>query len=96
MKKYLIVIVIITGCYIPNEKPKVKVFTQVDTLIVIDKKVVHSEATFLSSSYDKNYVAFSNGDLERFNFGEYSLLNIGDTITRSKLNTEWSWKYKLN
>lgn len=100
MKKTAITAILLTfilsGCYIPPNKPKVNVYKQVDTLVVVSKRIQHIESGILSSSRDIYLIAFDNGDYERVYFGEYSIVEIGDTVTRSKLNTEWIWNYDLN
>lgn len=96
MKTHLIILLLFTGvfsgCYIPPEKPKVKVYTERDTLVVVAKRIEHKEAGIFSSSRDKYLLALSNKDTEECSYAEYECLSIGDSIYRHKLNTELYWQ----
>lgn len=92
----VMITILLNGCYIPDKQPKVKVYTQEESLVVIGKKVVHSNARLFSSAYDEHFIAFDNGEYLELNYGEYEIVNVGDTMKRSKLNTEWSWNYTID
>ena len=93
LSAYLLLTSILTGCYIPNEQPKVEVYTERDTLTVIGKRIEHVNSNFWSKGYDKYMIALSNGDGESCSYGEYTCLEVGDTIFRHRLNTEFWWKW---
>lgn len=78
----------------PIEQPKVRVYTQWDTIYVTAKRIEHVGANFWGSNGDEYILAFSNMETRHCNFSEYYCIQIGDTITRTKLNTEYFWDYE--
>jgi hypothetical protein len=91
---YVSFCLILFACDAPIKQSKVKVYTQWDTIYVTAKRIEHVDANFWGSNGDEYILAFSNMETRHCNFSEYYCIQIGDTIARTKLNTEYFWDYE--
>lgn len=100
MKNILICLFLISiglsSCYMPPKNVDETPWTLYDTVIVVNKEIIITEGSFFASGKVRYMVAFNDSDYEYFNFGEYSCVEIGDTIPKSKLNTDYYWDFHID
>ncbi len=91
-----VIIIGLSSCYMPPKNVDETPWTVHDTVIAVNKEIIITEGSFFSSGRVRYLVAFNDADYEYFTFGEYSCVDIGDTITKSKLNTDYYWDFHIN
>lgn len=91
-----VIIIGLSSCYMPPKNVDETPWALYDTVIVVNKEIIITEGSFFSSGRVRYLVAFNDADYEYFTFGEYSCVEIGDTIPKSKLNTDYYWDFHIN
>ena len=91
-----VMVIGLSSCYLPPKNVDETPWTLYDTVIVVNKEIIITEGSFLTSGKVRYLVAFNDADYEYFTFGEYSCVEIGDTIPKSKLNTDYYWDFHIN
>jgi len=92
----LVMVIGLSSCYITPKNVDETPWTLYDTVIVVNKEIIITDGSFFSSGRARYLVAFDDADYEYFTFGEYSCVDIGDTIPKSKLNTDYYWDFHIN
>jgi hypothetical protein len=90
---YILLVAVFTGCT-PYEQPPCN--EKRANRIVIAKTTEQIESTAFDRGYVNYKLAFNDGFTDNVSFGEYSCINIGDTILYTKCQNDWYWKAHIN